>query len=134
MNILLDTNIFLRIAGNDDYLPTAAKKLIEEPSNQIYLSSVSAWEIAIKWSKGRLGLPEQPRTLIENIADAAGFVKVSVNFSDAHVVSELPVFEDHKDPFDRLLIAQAMNRGLSLMTSDKKFKQYDIDILLYGKK
>ena len=134
MNILLDTNIFLWIAGNDDYLPTAAKKLIEEPSNQIYLSSVSAWEIAIKWSKGRLGLPEQPRTLIENIADTAGFVKVSVNFSDAHVVSELPVFEDHKDPFDRLLIAQAMNRGLSLMTSDKKFKQYDIDILLYGKK
>ncbi len=134
MNILLDTNIFLWIAGNDDYLPTAAKKLIEEPSNQIYLSSVSAWEIAIKWSKGRLGLPEQPRTLIENIADTAGLVKVSVNFSDVHVVSELPVFEDHKDPFDRLLIAQAMNRGLSLMTSDKKFKQYDIDILLYGKK
>lgn len=134
MNILLDTNIFLWIAGNDDYLPTAAKKLIEESSNQIYLSSVSAWEIAIKWSKGRLGLPEKPHTLIENIIDTAGFVKVSVNFSDAHLVSELPVFENHKDPFDRLLIAQAINRGFSLMTSDKKFKQYDIDILLYGKK
>ena len=134
MNILIDTNIFLWVAGNKNYLTTTAQKLIEEPSNEIYLSSVSAWEIAIKWSKGRLDLPEKPHTLIENIIETAGFFKISVTFSDAHIVSELPIFGNHKDPFDRLLAAQAINRGFSLMTADKKFKKYDLDVLLYSKK
>lgn len=60
-------------------------------------------------------------------------MQLSMTFADSYLVSQLPV-GDHKDPFDRLLVVQAMNRGLSLMTSDKKFKQYDIDTLLYGKK
>jgi len=135
VNILIDTNIFLWASGIDGFLSDEGVKLIQNKDNSVYVSAVSVWEISIKWSIGRLDLPENPPELIRNILERSEpeFIQLPVAFSDSYLVSQLPV-GDHKDPFDRLLVAQALNRGFSLMTSDKKFKQYDIDTLLYFKK
>lgn len=133
MNILIDTHILLWASGIDGFLSDEAAKIIEAEENTVYVSAVSAWEICIKWSIGRLDLPQKPVKLIKNILDKSELIQLPVTFSDSYAISELPV-ADHKDPFDRLLIAQAMNRGFSLMTSDKKLEQYDIEILLYSKK
>lgn len=133
MNILIDTHIFLWASGIDGYLSDKGSQIIDDPNNSVYISAVSVWEICIKWSIDRLDLPQEPVELIKNVLKESELIQVPVTFSDSYVVTQLPL-DDHKDPFDRLLAAQAINRGFSIMTADKKFKKYDLDILFYSKK
>ncbi|MEP6787664.1 MAG: type II toxin-antitoxin system VapC family toxin [Acidobacteriota bacterium] len=125
MSILLDTNVFLLAAGG--LLSENAKTLLDDSDQHIFLSAVSAWEIAVKWSMGRLTLPASPTEFVNSVISAAGLSQLSISIRDSCAAAELPFH--HKDPFDRLLVAQARNHGLQLMTADPILEKYDVDVI-----
>jgi len=127
VSILIDTNVFLWAGGVERRLPSAALELLRDPDNPIYLSIASAWEIAIKWSKGRLDLPKRPFEFVQETVEAGGISQLMINMRDACAVGDLPFH--HKDPFDRLIVAQARNHGLKLMTADSTLERYDVDVI-----
>jgi PIN domain nuclease of toxin-antitoxin system len=127
VSILIDTHVFLWAAGIDGRLSASARTLLEDPETPIFFSAVSAWEITIKWAKGRLDLPGKPVEVLQNVVSAAALSQLSVSIRDAVAVAELPFH--HKDPFDRLLVAQARTNGLRLMTADPILEQYDVDVI-----
>ena len=127
MSILIDTNVFLWASGIDGRLSDAARTLLEDPDLPIFFSAASAWEIAIKWSKGRLELPGTPADVTKNVISTAGLSQLVVSVRDACAVAELPFH--HKDPFDRLLVAQARLNGLQLMTANPVLERYDVDVI-----
>jgi PIN domain nuclease of toxin-antitoxin system len=127
VSILIDTHVLLWAAGIEGRLSASASHLLEDPDLPIFLSAASAWEIAIKWSKGKLDLPAKPADVVKNIISRAGLSQLAVSMDDALRVAELPFH--HKDPFDRLLIAQARAHGLRLMTADPIMEKYDVDVI-----
>ena len=127
MSILIDTHVFLWAAGIGGRLSESSKALLDDPAQPIFFSAASAWEIAIKWSKDRLTLPAQPAEVIDNVVSAAGMSQLSITLRDASAVATLPFH--HKDPFDRLLVAQARFHGLRLMTADPMLERYDVDVI-----
>lgn len=104
-------------------LPTDARKSISDPENEIMLSAASIWEISIKRDKGKLRYAGDPAAH----ADAAGFVRLPITFEHAIAAGSLP--RHHRDPFDRMLVAQARLEGLTLATADRKLARYDVPIL-----
>lgn len=127
MSILIDTNVFLWAAGIEGELSESTRDILEDPEQPIFFSAASAWEIAIKWSKGRLDLPARPAEVMQNVISAAGLSQLSVTVRDVAAVAELP--NHHKDPFDRLLVAQARANGLRLMTAAPVLERYDVDVI-----
>ncbi|MFN0139549.1 MAG: type II toxin-antitoxin system VapC family toxin [Pyrinomonadaceae bacterium] len=127
MSILIDTQVFLWAAGMGDRLSDSAKTLLSESGQPIFFSAASAWEIAIKWSKGRLTLPAAPFEFVNTVISAAGISQLPVTLRDASAVAELPFH--HQDPFDRLLVAQARLHGLRLMTAHEILEKYDVDVI-----
>jgi PIN domain nuclease of toxin-antitoxin system len=127
LSILIDTPVFLWAAGIEGRLSDGARTLLEDTDQPVFLSAVSAWEIAVKWSKGRLTLPASPFEVINRVVLAAGISQLSISVRDACEVAELPFH--HKDPFDRLLVAQARTNGLKLMTADPILERYDVDVI-----
>jgi PIN domain nuclease of toxin-antitoxin system len=127
VSILLDTNVLLWAAGVDGRLSESAKTLLDDPDQEIFFSAASAWEIAIKWSKGRLTLPASPKEVVTRIVTTAGLSQLSVSIKDACAVADLP--RHHDDPFDRLLVAQAMANNLRLMTANPMLEHYDVDVI-----
>lgn len=127
MSILIDTHVFLWAAGIQGKLSSGARSILEDPEQPIFFSAVSAWEIAVKWSKGRLDLPSKPSEVVQHIVSTANFTQLGIGIRDACFVAELPFH--HKDPFDRLLIAQARTNGLRLMTADPILERYDVDVI-----
>ncbi|HQZ82334.1 MAG TPA: type II toxin-antitoxin system VapC family toxin [Pyrinomonadaceae bacterium] len=126
MKILIDTQIFLW-ATLDRRLPGHIRSLIDDPDSEIYLSTASAWEISIKYSKGKLPLPEHPRTFISKTVAATDIKLLPITFRHSVNVTELPHY--HKDPFDRLLVVQANESKMSLISVDENIKKYDVDII-----
>lgn len=126
MKILLDTHAFLWFIAGDIQLDNFARQLIEDPDNDRYLSVASLWEMTIKSSLQRLTVPMPPSTLIrEQIwANAIDLLAITPEHFDA--LHTLPYH--HKDPFDRLLIAQAMQEGMTIVTKDPAFKDYNIQV------
>lgn len=126
MRILLDTHTFLWFIAGDTRLDVYARRLIEEPHNERYLSMASVWEITIKASLGRLTIPTPPSTLIrEHIwANAIELLAIAPEHSD--MLHTLPYH--HKDPFDRLIVAQAMQAGMLLVTKDQAFGAYNVRV------
>ncbi|HEY2846492.1 MAG TPA: type II toxin-antitoxin system VapC family toxin, partial [Pyrinomonadaceae bacterium] len=92
-----------------------------------FLSSISALELAIKWSIRKLSLPKTPSEFVADFLSESGVSQLAVSIRDAVAVEELPLF--HKDPFDRVLVAQARNHGLRLMTADPVLEKYDVDVI-----
>lgn len=127
MSILLDTHVFLWAALNDRRLSLPARAILEGPEEPVFLSAVSALEISIKWSKKRLDLPAPPFEFIGKSLEAAGITQLAVTIRDSCMVGHLPFH--HKDPFDRLLVAQARTNGLRLMTADPILEKYDVDVI-----
>ena len=127
MSILLDTNVFLWAAGADDRLSESAKKLLEDKDDEIFFSSVSAWEIAEKWSQGVLKLPLPPDEFIKSVIAASGLLQLPLGLREACAVASLPLH--HRDHFDRLLVAQAKTNGLRLMTANPVLEMYDVDVI-----
>ena len=123
MNLLLDTCVLLWWLDNPTLLSEQALTAIKEPENKIIVSVVSAWEIAIKKALGKL---ESPANLKEMITDSE-FELILIDYEHVWQVKDLP--PHHKDPFDRLLVAQATVESLTLVTRDPKLKPYNIPIL-----
>ncbi|HEV7700086.1 MAG TPA: type II toxin-antitoxin system VapC family toxin [Pyrinomonadaceae bacterium] len=127
MSILLDTNVFLWGVGIGGRLSESATEILDDPDTPIFFSAACAWEIAIKWSQGRLDLPEHPAEVVRNAVTTGGLTQLAITMRDAAAVAKLPFH--HKDPFDRLLVAQARNNGLRLMTADPVLEKYDVDVI-----
>src|SRR5258706_11285038 len=125
MSILLDTHVFIWAAGKSQRLTPSVRAILNDPAETVFFSSISALEIAIKWSKGRLQLPKQPIEFINEFLTDAGISQLAVTVRDACAVGDLPYH--HKDPFDRVLVAQARTNGLKLMTADPILEKYDVD-------
>lgn len=123
MNLLLDTHVLLWwLDDPKTLLSEQALTAIEDPDNQIIVSVVSAWEIAIKKTLGKL---ESPDNLKEVIADAE-FELMSIDYEHVWQVKYLP--SHHRDPFDRLLVSQATVENLTLVTRDSRLKAYNVSI------
>lgn len=120
--LLLDTHIFLWWRGDPDRLEAEARQRISM-ADIVFVSAASAWEAAIKVSLGRLTLPD---TLERGVA-ASGFEKLLITFSHAERAAGLPPF--HRDPFGRMLVAQAQSEGLTLVTRDRLLEPYEVNIL-----
>ena len=126
MKILLDTCTFIWFLEGSGLSPTASA-LIVEPANEVYLSAISAWEIGRKYALGKLKLPERPEILIPDVRRAAGVEELALSEEDALIVEKLP--RHHKDPSDRMLIAQALNRGMVLVSPDRAFHPYPVRVM-----
>lgn len=124
--LLLDTNAFLFWTSGAKKLSVRARKAIENPNNEILLSSISAWEISIKHALDKLTLPEAPHRFVPSRMAAHSILGLAFEHSDALAIGLLP--DHHDDPFDRALIAQARQRGLAVVTSDARFERYGVEI------
>lgn len=120
MRILLDTHVFIWAVTDDPRLTPAARRLIEEADN-VYVSAASIWEISIKSALGKIDADaeEMARAIKES-----GFAELSVSTMHAAQVAKLPLLNNHKDPFDRLLVAQSMSEPLVLLSADSKVLDY----------
>lgn len=123
MKYLLDTHIVLWWLSDQKKLSKNVLTIIRDPNIQIFISAVSVLEISIKTSVGKLTIQDDYLKYLKK----EGFEFLSVDIGDADLVKSLPLI--HKDPFDRLLIAQAMNRNFTLISKDAFFKAYDISLL-----
>jgi PIN domain nuclease of toxin-antitoxin system len=121
MKLLLDTHLLLWAAGEPEKLSDEALRLIEAPDNELFFSAASLWEIAIKSSLGRTDLVAYARVLRRGLLDN-GYNELPVISEHAVAIVGLPAI--HKDPFDRILIAQAMIEGITLLTGDAIVAQY----------
>ena len=124
MHLLLDTHILLWSVFEPEKLSLAAKEAIEEMHNVVCISMTSVWEIAIKQSIGRLSIPD---AFFEVIYKNSGFELLNISPQHIDHYRLLPLH--HRDPFDRMLIAQAQTEQLTLVTCDEKILQYDVSIL-----
>jgi PIN domain nuclease of toxin-antitoxin system len=124
LKLLLDTCTFLWLNSDLGRLPEHVRQLCADEGNQLFLSAVSAWEITAKHSNGKLPLPVSPREYITNCRLANSIVSMRFAEDDALQLSKLPAL--HKDPFDRMLICQAIARGLTILTPDGNIAQYPV--------
>lgn len=127
MKFLLDTNTFLWWTTNDNQLSRKASKLIKNSDNDIYLSSASCWEIAIKHNLGKITLPENLESFIAEQLFINHFEPLQIEIQHALNVANLPYH--HKDPFDRILVSQSQISELTLITNDRLIKQYDVNVV-----
>jgi PIN domain nuclease of toxin-antitoxin system len=121
MKLLLDTHLLLWAAGKPNRLSTAARKLIDSPANELLFSAASIWEVAIKRGLGRSDFQADARLLRRGLLDN-GYTELPILSDHVVAIESLPSI--HKDPFDRLLVAQATVEGITLLTADSLVGQY----------
>jgi PIN domain nuclease of toxin-antitoxin system len=123
VKLLLDTCTFLWLAGGGP-MSTDAAAAIRDPQNDVFLSAVSVWEIVTKYRNGRLPLPEPPERLVPAERRLRGIAELPFDEASGLQGMRLPVL--HRDPFDRMLIAQAIAHGLAIITPDPQITQYPV--------
>ncbi len=123
MRLLLDTNALIWSLAHHERLSPGASSAIEDPGNDVFVSVVSAWEIEIKTAKGKLHQPTDLRAAL----GAQGFAPLNLEMKHVLAVESLP--RHHRDPFDRILVAQAQVEGLTLVTSDREIRHYPVAVL-----
>ncbi len=121
---LLDTNAFLFWIAGGTELSESARAFISKPGNEIWVSLVTAWELAIKSNQGKIKLASPVTRFMSQQVESNGFRLMGIELDDVASVETLPLH--HRDPFDRLLIVQAANRKLPVVTSDSAFSAYSI--------
>ena len=127
MNLLLDTHVFLWLQSSPERLGDHLA-VVEDRSNDLTVSAASAWEIAIKYEIGRLSLPEAPSRYVPGRIRAIGARALPVEHSHALAVASLPAL--HRDPFDRLLVAQAQLEDMTILTVDRAVARYAVASIL----
>ena len=127
MKILLDTQIFLWALTAPTRLGNHAQSLLRSKENLLYLSAASSWEISIKAGLGKLPLPESPKAYISSRMANLNILPLAIKHHHTFGVYNLPLH--HRDPFDRILIAQAMAEALQIMSTDSQFQRYDVDLI-----
>ncbi|MCY3599529.1 MAG: type II toxin-antitoxin system VapC family toxin [Gemmatimonadetes bacterium] len=123
MRLLLDTHAFLWWVSDFRHIAESARQAIADPDSEVFVSAVSGWEIAIKKAKGRLAAPDNLAAVVEE----KRFAHLPLTFDHAERAATLPLH--HRDPFDRMLIAQARAEGLILVTRDSRIPLYDVPTL-----
>lgn len=123
MNLLLDTHVLLWWLSDDRRLGDRARELIADPDTTVYLSAVVMWEIRIKQAIGTLDIPADFRAVV----NAQGFTELPLTIDHTEALARLPMH--HRDPFDRMLIAQARSERLTVITADDSFRAYEAPVL-----
>ena len=126
MDILLDTHALLWFLKGDGKMPHKTRDIICKPENEKYVSVASLWEVAIKFSGGKLELDGGIEGLIDAVEDN-GFILLEIEPCHIKTVADLPFI--HRDPFDRMLIAQAIVEDMSIMTVDENILKYDVNVV-----
>ena len=124
--LLLDTHIFLWWLTEDPALHKHVKQTIIDSGNQVYISAATVWEISVKQTLGKLTLPEDMERDMEKVVEEERFLKLPISLYHAQIAGGLPMI--HKDPFDRMLIAQAQAQRLLLVTDDMQIKKYPVQV------
>jgi PIN domain nuclease of toxin-antitoxin system len=127
MKLLLDTCTFLWIAADSPRLSKTAAKVFLDRNNELYLSAASSWEIGIKHATGRLPLPERPDIFVPAAREGSGIASLDIDEESALHAGRLPGL--HLDPFDRMLVAQAIVHGMTILTPDPEIEQYGVRVL-----
>ncbi len=127
MKLLIDTQCWLWMVGDPDRLSRRARAIVSSDEHELFLSSASSWEIAIKHGLGKLTLPAPPVEFVPTRMQITRVLPLVVTHAHALRVAELP--RHHRDPFDRLLVAQAQIESLSLLTADRQLRPYDVSIV-----
>lgn len=125
--MLLDTQVWLWMLAAPERLSKRSRALVALPANELLLSAASAWEIAIKYGLGKIQLPETPWEYIPRLVTRTGVTPLPIHQRHALHVAALP--PHHRDPFDRLLIAQAQIEDVPILTADRSFRLYDVKVL-----
>jgi PIN domain nuclease of toxin-antitoxin system len=126
VKFLVDTHCWLWLQASPERLSPAVVSLLENPVNDLILSAASSWEIAIKYALRKLPLPEPPSRYVPRRMAVSGTRGLPIEHAHTLRVAELPMH--HRDPFDRLLVAQAQIEKLVLVTVDRQFERYDVEI------
>jgi PIN domain nuclease of toxin-antitoxin system len=127
MRALLDTHAFLWWVTDQPRLPQGVRTIIENGENEIFVSAVTGWEIIIKFQLGRLTLPEDPENFLLDQIRRNAFQTLPLRIRHSLRLLGLP--HHHKDPFDRMLVAQAQFEKLPLVTSDNKIARYPVEVI-----
>ena len=131
MKLLLDTSALLWSLAEKYKLNTRATELLSSKASELYLSSATAWEIAIKYALGALKLHAPPDVLIPQVLLEMNLRALDITAVHAVEAGRLPPY--HRDPFDRMLIAQARSEGMVLLTADRIFQKYKVELIFCGK-
>jgi len=127
MRLLVDTHVFLWFISGDNRLPDTMRDSIRDLNNEVYLSVVSLWEAIIKHRLGKLPLPQPPEVYLPTQRERHQISSLSLNEASVSQLVNLPPI--HRDPFDRMLICQAMQHGLTIVTVDDVVGKYSVPVL-----
>ncbi len=127
MRILLDTHIFLWFISGDTQLSTDVQDAIRDPDNEVYLSAISVWEAIVKYQLSKLSLPEHPETYLPKQRDLHQIASLALDENSVIQLAKLPPL--HRDPFDRMLICQALQNGLTIATVDTAVRAYSVNVM-----
>jgi PIN domain nuclease of toxin-antitoxin system len=131
MNFLLDTGVFLWARTTPERLHRRAREVRTKERDGLHLSAASVWEVGVKYQLGKLPLPEPPGLYVPASMNLWGIHALDITHRHALSAAELPLH--HPDPFDRILIAQAKTEGMVLLTADRMFEKYPVDLLWCGR-
>ena len=123
---LLDTAPLVYLMGQEDYVPVAVRRELADPKSEVFYSQISLWEIQIKYQLGKLTMSDEPATVLPRELARYGFTQLDLTDAAIYGLSRLP--PAHKDPFDRILIVQAKLTGATLVSPDKAFSKYPIEV------
>ena len=126
MKLLLDTCAFLWWSLGSPQVPREVRRLVADPANEVHVSAATAWEIAVKHGLGKLELPEPPEVFVPTRREWYDFSTLPIDEASALQLRRLPLL--HGDPFDRILICQAIEHGMTLLTPDRLVAQYPVRI------
>lgn len=127
MRLLLDSQAFVHIAHQPEALPVAARSAIEDATNDVFLSIASPWELQIKINTGKITFIKPLRDAVQFELDRGTFELLPITLAHIDALSRLP--SHHRDPFDRILVAQAIHEGLTLVTADRQIPLYPVNCL-----
>jgi PIN domain nuclease of toxin-antitoxin system len=127
VTVLLDTSVVLWMVMAPDRLSERARELLRSGATTALFSAASAWEMSIKWRLGKLDLPSPPHELIPSMTTLFNLLALPVTQLHAVAVADLP--DHHRDPFDRLLVAQAQVEGVPIVTADPAIAKYDVEVI-----
>ncbi|MBL8115483.1 MAG: type II toxin-antitoxin system VapC family toxin [Acidobacteria bacterium] len=130
MRLLLDTHVFLWLISGSPEIPPTVLSAVRDPGNQVFLSVASVWEAIVKFQLGKLSLPEPPETYLPAQRERHQVTSLAIEEADLSHLSVLPPI--HRDPFDRILIAQALRSNLVFVTVDARIRAYPVTLMVWS--